>query len=46
MNKFVGREGELIELEQALLPTAGTDMHRQIFVLYGLGGVGKTQLAV
>ena len=45
MNKFVGRPAEIAELERVLLP----DRHscrQKIFVLHGLGGIGKTQLAV
>lgn len=46
VNNFVDREVELAELEQALLPTTANDMRRKVFVLYGLGGAGKTQLAL
>ena len=42
--KFIGREAEMRILKDNLLP----DIHkrRKLFVLRGLGGIGKTQLAV
>ncbi len=44
-DKFVDRPLDMLKLEHALL--AGTDNDQQkIFVLFGLGGTGKTQLAV
>ena len=45
VEKFVGRNEEMIRIRQALLPTSGT-MRRKIFVIHGLGGIGKTQLSV
>jgi hypothetical protein len=42
---FVDRPSEMAELERALLPQR-QNMRQKIFVLYGLGGIGKTQLAV
>lgn len=44
LDKFADRPTELGELSQALLPRRGS-RRRQIFVLSGLGGMGKTQLA-
>jgi hypothetical protein len=41
----VGRVSELEKLEQSLLPQ-NTGNKRSIAVLHGLGGIGKTQLAV
>jgi hypothetical protein len=41
---FVDRPAEMAELERALLPRRNT--RQKIFVLHGLGGIGKTQLAV
>jgi hypothetical protein len=42
---FVDRPAEIAELERVLLPQRQN--HRQkIFVLHGLSGIGKTQLAV
>ena len=45
VEKFVGRNEEMIRIRQALLPTSGT-MRRKICVIHGLGGIGKTQLSV
>lgn len=43
---FVARDAEMTQLTDVLL-TASTDkMSRKVFVLHGLGGIGKTQLAV
>ncbi|KAF2191272.1 FabD/lysophospholipase-like protein [Zopfia rhizophila CBS 207.26] len=42
---FVERPSEMAELERALLPQR-QNMRQKIFVLYGLGGIGKTQLAL
>ena len=33
-------------LERVLLPRAGSSQRQKVQVLHGLGGVGKTQLAV
>ncbi|MCJ1426026.1 hypothetical protein MMC29_003928, partial [Sticta canariensis] len=43
VNKFVERNAEMNQLEQELLPAL---MRRRVFVLHGLGGIGKTQLSV
>ncbi|KAI9659662.1 MAG: hypothetical protein M1829_006570 [Trizodia sp. TS-e1964] len=42
---FVERPGEMAELERAILPQR-QNIRQKIFVLHGLGGIGKTQLAV
>ena len=42
---FVDRPAEMAELKRALLPQRQIK-RQKIFVLYGLGGIGKTQLAV
>ena len=42
---FVDRELEIKEMERKLLPK-GTQNGRNIHILHGLGGVGKTQLAI
>jgi AAA+ ATPase superfamily predicted ATPase len=42
--KFIDRPAEMKELEEHLLPSA--NKRQKIFVLRGLGGIGKTQLAV
>ncbi|RDL31460.1 Uncharacterized protein BP5553_09669 [Venustampulla echinocandica] len=44
-NKFVGRPVEMSKLERGLLPESRS-CRQNIFVLHGLGGIGKTQLAV
>jgi hypothetical protein len=46
VRKFVDRPAEMLGLEQALLQTHGQDQRQKIYVLRGLGGIGKTQLAV
>jgi AAA ATPase domain len=42
---FVGREREIKEIERSLLPT-DPQGGRRIHILHGLGGIGKTQLAI
>ena len=46
MSQFVPRPAEMAQLEQALLPEHKSDGRQKIHVLHGLGGMGKTQLAV
>ncbi|KAF2472617.1 uncharacterized protein BDR25DRAFT_284166 [Lindgomyces ingoldianus] len=46
VSRFVHRDAEMKELEQLLLETSPTASRRNIVVVYGLGGIGKTQLAV
>jgi hypothetical protein len=45
VSKFVERHIEIAELERVLLPERQSCQQRR-FVLHGLGGIGKTQLAV
>jgi hypothetical protein len=45
VNKFVERPVEMAELERVLLPERLCYRQKR-FVLHGLGGIGKTQLAV
>jgi hypothetical protein len=45
VNKFVDRPSDMAELERALLPQRQYG-RRRVFVLHGLGGIGKTQLSV
>ncbi|KAG7289881.1 hypothetical protein NEMBOFW57_006258 [Staphylotrichum longicolle] len=45
-NHFVDRQSDTDDLERCLLPRSRSPRtQRRIFVLYGLGGIGKTQLA-
>jgi len=44
-NEFVGRTLEIHQIEESLLPR-DEDSGRKFVVLHGLGGIGKTQLAV
>lgn len=47
-HSFVGREGEIKEMQKYLDPRAATQGQRQqnVFALIGLGGMGKTQTAL
>jgi hypothetical protein len=45
VNQFVQRYAETQKLEQLLISTSSKTRRRQIVVLHGLGGIGKTQLA-
>ena len=45
VGKFVARHEEMTQLTKALLPTTNTG-RRKVFILHGLGGIGKTQLSV
>ncbi|KAG4269056.1 pfs [Fusarium proliferatum] len=47
-DKFVARPADTAELEKCLLPQRSHARRtgRKIFVLFGLGGVGKTQLSI
>lgn len=44
VSEFVDRPDEMAKLEEVLLPH--DQKRRAVYVLYGLGGIGKTQLAV
>jgi hypothetical protein len=51
VSQFVDRPAEMVAVEQILLkaspPISRTTKHRQnVVVMHGLGGIGKTQLAV
>jgi hypothetical protein len=46
VSKFVDRPAEMMGLELALLPRPDQSQRQRIHVLHGLGGMGKTQLAV
>ncbi|KAF9772537.1 hypothetical protein IL306_009749 [Fusarium sp. DS 682] len=47
-DKFVARPADTAELEKYLLPQQSNARQtgRKMFILYGLGGVGKTQLSI
>ncbi|KAL7788093.1 hypothetical protein V8C43DRAFT_316755 [Trichoderma afarasin] len=45
ISKFIARKEELTEMQEALQPTARPHRRRTV-VLHGLGGIGKTQLAI
>ncbi|KAM0280210.1 hypothetical protein ACHAQH_004167 [Verticillium albo-atrum] len=44
-DNFVDRPSDLCRLEKCLLPSEPQHEGKRTFVIYGLGGVGKTQLA-
>lgn len=44
MNQFVGRQTEIIHLEEFF--HSKVSARREVFVIHGFGGMGKTQLAV
>lgn len=46
MKTFIDRPAEMAELERVLLPQMQNHQRQKVFVLHGLGGIGKTQLAV
>ena len=46
VNRFVARDAEMSRIKQVLLPTLTDQMRRKVFILHGLGGIGKTQLSV
>jgi hypothetical protein len=43
---FVDRPSQMAELERVLLPQHESNQRQQIQIVRGLGGIGKTQLAV
>ena len=43
---FTGRDQELAEIHQALHSADATNPYRRVTALHGLGGIGKTQLAI
>jgi ABC-type dipeptide/oligopeptide/nickel transport system ATPase subunit len=46
VGKFVQRDAEMQGLEELLLKSTTNISRQKVVVLYGLGGIGKTQLAV
>ena len=45
-DNFTGRDRELAEIHKALHSTDETASHQRVMALHGLGGIGKTQLAI
>ncbi|KAK4969787.1 hypothetical protein LTR66_011682 [Elasticomyces elasticus] len=46
VNRFIGRDAELQRLEDYFHPKTPGPTRRKVFVTHGLGGIGKTQLAI
>jgi len=46
VRKFIGRKTQLQQIEHHLQPASTDGSRRKTFVIYGLGGIGKTQLAI
>ena len=46
INKFVGRNTEITTLAQFMISSSINIMYRKVCLLHGLGGVGKSQLAI
>jgi hypothetical protein len=46
VSRFVARDAEMQELERHLLDTQRAASRRNVVVVHGLGGIGKTQLVV
>ena len=45
-DNFTGRDRELAEIHNTLQSADATTSRRRVMVLHGLGGIGKTQLAI
>ena len=45
-DNFTGQEREIAEIHEALYSCNATTSHRRVVILHGLGGIGKTQLAI
>ncbi|MCJ1468862.1 hypothetical protein MMC07_007492 [Pseudocyphellaria aurata] len=46
VSRFVARDAEMNQLRQELVPISANVVRRTVFVLHGLGGIGKTQLSI
>ncbi|THZ70582.1 TPR-like protein [Aureobasidium pullulans] len=46
IDHFVQRSNNMQELERFFFPQQSHDTRRKIFVVHGLGGIGKTQLSI
>lgn len=46
IDRFIGRQADIKRIEDFFQPGKGSQSRRKVFVLCGMGGIGKTQLAV
>lgn len=46
LGKFVARNEEMTKLTEVMLPSLTDQTRRKVCILHGLGGIGKTQLAI
>ena len=46
LGNFVARDVEMARLAEVILPSSADQTRRKVCVLHGLGGIGKTQLAI
>jgi Cdc6-like AAA superfamily ATPase len=46
VNRFVRRDAEMRELEEFFHRNKPCSTRRKVLLIYGLGGIGKTQLAI
>lgn len=46
LGRFVARDAEMTRLAEVMLPDFSDQVRRRVCVLHGLGGIGKTQLAI
>ena len=46
VSQFVAQDAEMQALEKLLVDTAPTTTSRNVVIVHGLGGIGKTQLVV
>ena len=46
LGSFVARDAEMARLAEVILPSSTEQTRRKVCVLYGLGGIGKTKLAI
>ena len=45
-NRFTGRTEVITKLKRHFLNTAGSAQMRKLFLLHGMGGIGKTQICL
>ncbi len=46
LGSFVARDVEMARLAEVMLPSSADQTRRKVCILHGLGGIGKTQLAI